>query len=54
MIKKIVNTQELKDKILTESEYIHDLECIDIDKASTLMHIYMNPDMIELKQKEDE
>ena len=53
-IKIIVNSQELKDKLLKESEYIHDLEYIDSDKANTLMHIYMNPDMIEVNQKEDE
>ena len=53
-IKIIVNRQELKDKLLKESEYIHDLEYIDSDKANTLMHIYMNPDMIEVNQKEDE
>lgn len=53
-IKIIVNSQELKDKLLKESKYIHDLEYIDSDKASTLMHIYMNPDIIELKPKEDD
>ena len=53
-IKIIVNSQELKDKLLKESEYIHYLEYIDSDKANTLMHIYMNPDMIEVNQKEDE
>ena len=55
MIKIIVDSQELKNKILLESKFIHDLECIDgydhIDKASTLMHIYMNPDLIEVRQK---
>ena len=56
MIKIIVDTQELKDKILSESEFIHQLESIDgheySDKANTLMHIYMNPDLIEVKTKQ--
>ena len=58
MIKIIVDSQELKNKILLESKFIHDLECIDgydhSDKASTLMHIYMNPDLIEVNQNKDE
>ena len=53
-IKIIVNSQELKDKLLKESKYIHDLEYIDSDKASTLMHIYMNPDIIELNQNKED
>lgn len=57
MIKIIVDSQELKNKILLESKFIHDLECIDgydhSDKASTLMHIYMNPDLIEVNQNKD-
>jgi hypothetical protein len=48
--KIIVYSQELKDRLLKESEYIHDLEYIDIDKAGTLMYIYMNPDIIEVNQ----
>ena len=58
MIKIIVDSQELKNKILLESKFIHDLECIDgydhSDKASTLMHIYMNPVLIEVNQNKDE
>ncbi len=58
MIKIIVDSQELKDKILSESKFIHDFKNMDgydhSDKANTLMHIYMNPDMIEVKPKEDE
>lgn len=54
MIKIIVDTQELKDKILSESEYIHYLECIDSDKAGTLMHIYMNAGIIEVNQNKDD
>lgn len=49
MIKIIVDTQELKDKILDESEYIHNFLTIEEGYASTLMHIYMNPDLIEVK-----
>ena len=58
MIKIIVDSQELKDKILLESKFIHDFKNMDgydhSDKASTLMHIYMNPDLIEVKQNKDE
>ena len=57
MIKIIVDSQELKNKILLESKFIHDLECIDgydhSDKASTLIHIYMNPDLIEVNQNKE-
>ena len=53
-IKIIVNSQELKDRLLKESKYIHDLEYIDCDKVSTLMHIYMNPDIIEVNRNKDE
>lgn len=48
-MKIFVDTQEQKDRLLAESEYIHYLSEIDSDKASTLMHIYMNPDMIIVK-----
>ncbi len=55
MIKIIVDSQELKDKILSESKFIHDFKNMDgydhSDKANTLMHIYMNPDLIEVKPK---
>ena len=50
MIKIIVDSQELKDKILSESKYIHDLECVNSNKANTLMHIYTNPDLIEVNK----
>jgi hypothetical protein len=51
-MKIIVKSQELKDKLLAESEYIHWLECIDSDLAGTLMHIYMNPDMIIVEEND--
>lgn len=47
-MKIIVATQEEKDDLLKQSKYIHYLENIDSDKANTLMHLYMNPDMIEV------
>jgi len=47
-MKIIVSTQQAKDSLLAQSEYVHWLECIDSDKAGTLMHIYTNPDMIEV------
>jgi len=58
-MKIIVSTQEQKDILLKESEYIHDtiFECngeiygLDSDKAGVLMHIYMNPDMIIIQEK---
>jgi len=53
-MKIIVNTKEEKEKLLKESQYIHDFKFfgtgeiigLDSDKANTLMHIHMNPDMI--------
>ena len=52
MIKIIVDSQELKDKILSELEYVLQSGDVDTTKASTLRHIYMNPDLIELNQKD--
>lgn len=62
-MKIYVKNHQEKEKLLKESEYIHDfLEIVkyknqngqptekwiglDSDKAGTLMHIYMNPDLI--------
>jgi hypothetical protein len=67
-MKIYVDTEEQKQELLRQSEYIHDfVEVIklktkngkikekwiglDSDRAGTLMHIYMNPDMIIVKQK---
>ena len=47
-MKIIVDTQKQKDALLQESEYIHYLTEIDSDMAPTIMHIYLNPDMIEI------
>lgn len=61
MIKIIVDSEETKQDLLKQSEYIHDFVIeaensnmprpdyimgLDPEKASTLMHIYMNPDLI--------
>ncbi len=62
MIKIIVDSQEIKDELIAESEYIHYyveegyvtrfgkkvLFGLDSEKAGMLMHIYMNPDIIEV------
>jgi len=48
----IVDSQELKDKILSELEYVLRSGYVDTTKASTLRYIYMNPDLIELNQKD--
>lgn len=47
-MKIIVESKKEKKRLLKESEYIHYLPNINSDKASTFMHIYMNPDMIEV------
>ena len=65
-MKIIVDSEEQKQRILDESEYIHyfleDIEFIadngqkferyvglDSDKCGLLMHLYMNPNIIEVK-----
>lgn len=54
-MKIIVNSEKEKKIILKESKYIHDLKCIDSDKAGLLMHIYSNPNIIEVVDEiEDE
>lgn len=60
MIKIIVDSEELKNQLIKESEYIHDFSelvddeivCLDSDMCNTLMHIYMNPDIIEVRNTE--
>ena len=47
LIKIIVDSQELKDKILSELEYVLRSGYVDTTKASTLRHFYTNPDIIE-------
>lgn len=64
MIKIIVDSEELKQQILKESKYVHDYKLIirsnktgkekmyilNDEKAGLLMHLYMHPDLIEVKQ----
>jgi hypothetical protein len=59
----IVESEELKQRLLEESKYVHDYVYIkrsrktgketwhglDSDKAGILMHFYTNPDMIKVK-----
>ena len=64
-MKIIVESEELKQEILKQSEYIHNFLInkddvknlgkdwmigLDSDKAGILMHIYMSPQIIEVKQ----
>ena len=66
-MKIIVQTEEQKQEILKQSEYIHDflinkddvkdlgkdwLIGLDSDKAGILMHLYMAPQIIEVRQSE--
>lgn len=66
-MKIIVETEEQKQEILKQSEYIHDflinkddikdlgkdwLIGLDSDKAGILMHLYMTPQIIEVRQSE--
>jgi len=61
MIKIIVDSEELKQIIIEESEYIHDylllsrnfkkhIYILDVRKTSTLTQIYKNPELIEVKE----
>jgi hypothetical protein len=65
-MKIIVETEELKQEILKQSEYIHDflinkdnvkdldkdwLIGLDSDKAGILMHLYMAPQIIEVNEQ---
>jgi hypothetical protein len=58
-MKIIVDSEELKREILKQSKYIHDfLEVVDgkwigldSDKAGILMHLYLNEDMILVKNE---
>jgi hypothetical protein len=66
-MKIIVESEELKQEILKQSEYIHDFLInkddikglgkdwilgLDSDKAGILMHLYMAPEIIEVKTEE--
>jgi len=63
-MKIIVESEEFKQEIIKQSEYIHDflinkddikglgkdwLVGLDSDKAGILMHIYMSPQLIEVR-----
>ena len=65
-MKIIVETEELKQEILKQSEYIHNflidkddikdlskdwLIGLDSDKAGILMHLYMAPQIIEVNEQ---
>lgn len=56
-MKIIVNSKEEKEKLLKESKYIHDITLtgknmkeFNSDKASTLIHFYLKPDLIEVRK----
>jgi hypothetical protein len=66
IMKIIVESEQLKQEILKQSEYIHDFLInkddvkslgkdwmigLDSDKAGILMHIYMAPEIIEVVKK---
>lgn len=65
-MKIIVESEEQKQDLLRQSQYIHDflinkddikglgkdwLIGLDSDLAGTLMHLYMSPDIIEIQPK---
>lgn len=67
-MKIIVDSQEIKEEIISQSKYIHDfiinqddindlgkdwLIGLDSDKAGILMHLYMAPQIIEVKPIEE-
>lgn len=66
-MKIIVGTEEAKKQLIKESEYIHDFQVatnksknksewigLDSAKASILMHIHINPDMIIVEKNIEE
>ena len=52
MITIIVDSKELKEELLKESKYIHDHFCknFDSDYCNTLMHLYLCPNNIKIKE----
>lgn len=52
MLRIIVDSEELKEELLKESKYVHDHFCknFDSDLCNTLMHLYLNPDLIQVKE----
>lgn len=64
-MKIILDSEEEKQSLIDQSKYIHDFKIIlrgkkgkskftlkglDSDKANTLMHLYLNPELIEVKK----
>ena len=47
-MKIVVDTIQEKEKLLKESQYMHD-QNVDSGKCNTLIHLFMNPDMIEVR-----
>jgi len=53
-MKIIVETEEQKQKLLTESEFIHNtLINEDVEKWSTLGHLYVVPEIIIVEEKDE-
>jgi hypothetical protein len=50
MMKIIVDTEEEKEALIKESYYVHYSD-LDSDFCSRLMHIYLNPDRIEVRKE---
>jgi hypothetical protein len=53
MLKIIVNSEELKQELLKESKYLHNLRDIDSNLCNTLIHLYLNPDLILVKREQE-
>ena len=53
-LKIITDTKESKEQLLKAIKYIHDLPCIDSDfmSVNSIMHLYLNPDLIEVQENE--
>ncbi len=53
MLQIIVDSEEDKQNLLKESKYVHDHFCknFDSDYCSTLMHLYLNPNSILVKEE---
>lgn len=49
-IRIIVSNEALKESIIEQSQYIHDVPGIDSDLAGILMHLYTVPEIIEVKE----
>lgn len=49
-IRIIVSNEALKESIIEQSQYVHDLQGIDSDLAGILMHLHLVPEIIEVKE----